>query len=59
LPEASDPGPADQLKISLQTLVRQLPPSHRPQRWLACPELAPSELGKWQRGHWRSWLTRP
>jgi len=59
LPEASDPGPAAQLKISLQALVRQLPPSHRPQRWLACPELAPSELGKWQRGHWRSWLARP
>ena len=59
LPEASDPGPVTQLETSLQTLARQLPPSQRPHRWLACPDLAPSELGKWQRGHWRSWLTRP
>jgi O-succinylbenzoic acid--CoA ligase len=58
LPEASDPGLTAEVETRLQTLARQLPPSQRPQRWLACPELAPSELGKWQRGHWHSWLAR-
>ena len=59
LPEASDPGPIAEVATNLQTLARQLPPSQRPHRWLACPELAPSALGKWRRGHWRSWLARP
>jgi len=59
LPEASDPGLTAEVETSLQTLARQLPPSQRPHRWLACPELAPSELGKWQRGHWRRWLATP
>jgi O-succinylbenzoic acid--CoA ligase len=40
----------------LVTLAAALPPSQRPRRWLACPELAPSPLGKWQRGRWRDWL---
>ena len=40
----------------LVTLSAALPPSQRPRRWLACPELAPSPLGKWQRGRWRDWL---
>ena len=53
---AGDPAAIAQLAASLQSLARQLPPSQRPQRWLACPELAPSELGKWQRGQWRLWL---
>ncbi|MCX5946873.1 MAG: AMP-binding protein [Cyanobacteria bacterium] len=40
----------------LVALAAALPPSQRPRRWLACPELAPSPLGKWQRGRWRDWL---
>jgi O-succinylbenzoic acid--CoA ligase len=40
----------------LVTLAAALPSSQRPKRWLACPELAPSPLGKWQRGRWRDWL---
>ncbi len=55
LPGAGDPA-ANQLAEALKTLARQLPPSHRPQRWLVCPELAPSALGKWQRGQWRLWV---
>lgn len=40
----------------LRQLALQLPPSQRPRRWLACAELAPTALGKWQRGRWRAWL---
>ena len=40
----------------LRQLALQLPPSQRPRRWLACAELAPTALGKWQRGRWRTWL---
>jgi O-succinylbenzoic acid--CoA ligase len=40
----------------LMALAVALPPSQRPRRWLACPELAPSLLGKWQRQRWREWL---
>lgn len=40
----------------LQELVAAFPPSQRPRRWLACPELAPSALGKWQRRQWQAWL---
>jgi O-succinylbenzoic acid--CoA ligase len=53
-------GPPDSpdaaLILSLAALAAALPPSQRPKRWLACPELAPSPLGKWQRGRWRDWL---
>jgi O-succinylbenzoic acid--CoA ligase len=45
-----------ELLQALQALSRQLPPSQRPRRWLLCPELAPSALGKWERGRWRQWL---
>lgn len=44
----------------LQQRLRQLCGSwaaaERPLRWWPCPELAPSALGKWQRGRWRAWL---
>lgn len=52
------PAPEDlpDLADRLRQLALQLPPSQRPRRWLACPELAPSALGKWQRGRWRAWL---
>jgi O-succinylbenzoic acid--CoA ligase len=59
LPEACDPAATAQLAAALTTLARQLPPSQRPHRWLACLQLAPSSLGKWQRGHWRQWLGGP
>jgi O-succinylbenzoic acid--CoA ligase len=53
-------GPLDSpdaaLILPLAALAAALPPSQRPKRWLACPELAPSPLGKWQRGRWRDWL---
>lgn len=53
-------GPPDHAHAALipplVTLAAALPPSQRPRRWLACPELAPSPLGKWQRGRWRDWL---
>jgi O-succinylbenzoic acid--CoA ligase len=53
-------GPPDSpdaaLILPLAALAAVLPPSQRPKRWLACPELAPSPLGKWQRGRWRDWL---
>ena len=58
-PDASD-GPPEHAHAALIppliTLAAALPPSQRPRRWLACPELAPSPLGKWQRGRWRDWL---
>ena len=30
--------------------------AERPQHWIICPELAPSEAGKWQRSRWQAWL---
>ena len=45
------------LRPSLQTLALSLPPSQRPRRWLACPELQRSSLGKWERRRWRAWLS--
>ncbi len=50
-------GSADPALIAL---LRQLTTSwleaERPKRWLICPELAKSTLGKWQREHWSGWL---
>ncbi len=48
---------AAMLRPSLQTLALSLPPSQRPRRWLACPELQRSSLGKWERRRWRAWLS--
>jgi O-succinylbenzoic acid--CoA ligase len=59
LAAGNDPAATAQLEDALNGLARQLPPSQRPRRWLACAELAPSDLGKWQRGHWQRWLARP
>ena len=42
--------------VRLETLARALPPSQRPQRWLLCPELAPTAAGKWEQGRWQQWL---
>jgi O-succinylbenzoic acid--CoA ligase len=30
--------------------------AERPRRWLCCPLLAPTPLGKWERGRWQRWL---
>jgi O-succinylbenzoic acid--CoA ligase len=46
------------LLAALAALVAAWPPAERPRRWLACPALAPSAAGKWQRGRWRLWLQR-
>ncbi|MCX5966191.1 MAG: AMP-binding protein [Cyanobacteria bacterium] len=43
------------LVAALQQLVAGWPAAERPQTWWPCPELAPSEAGKWQRGRWRDW----
>jgi O-succinylbenzoic acid--CoA ligase len=56
LAATNHPGATARLADALHGLARQLPPSQRPRRWLACPELAPSALGKWQRSHWQRWL---
>ena len=42
----------------LEALTRPWPPAETPRRWLLCPDLAPSALGKWQRQRWREWLER-
>ena len=42
----------------LELLTRPWPAAETPQRWLLCPDLAPSALGKWQRQRWREWLER-
>ncbi len=41
---------------ALQQLVAAWPAAERPRTWWPCPELVPSEAGKWQRGRWREWL---
>ncbi|WP_411872265.1 AMP-binding protein [Vulcanococcus limneticus] len=57
VPDGDPLGAPDAALIPpLVTLAAALPSSQRPKRWLACPELAPSPLGKWQRGRWRDWL---
>lgn len=42
----------------LEAFTRSWSPAETPRRWLLCPELAPSALGKWQRQRWREWLER-
>ena len=42
----------------LEALTRPWPAAETPRRWLLCPDLAPSALGKWQRQRWREWLER-
>jgi O-succinylbenzoic acid--CoA ligase len=46
------------LRERLALLARELPPSQRPQRWLHCSDLAPTTLGKWERGRWTDWVAR-
>ena len=42
----------------LELLTRPWAPAETPRRWVLCPHLAPSALGKWQRQRWREWLKR-
>jgi O-succinylbenzoic acid--CoA ligase len=56
-PEASHEGQC-QLLTRLAGLCADWAPAERPLRWHLCPELAPSPLGKWERGRWRAWLDR-
>ncbi|MCX5941116.1 MAG: AMP-binding protein [Cyanobium sp. LacPavin_0818_WC50_MAG_67_9] len=53
-PEAG--APWLDLQAGLQQLCEPWAPAERPVRWLRCPELAPSPLGKWQRSRWRAWV---
>ncbi|MCP9926709.1 AMP-binding protein [Cyanobium sp. CH-040] len=52
--EAGADGAA--LQARLERICAGWAPAERPRRWLLCPELAPSPLGKWQRGRWQRWL---
>jgi len=54
-PEA-DTATTAALITDCQRLAQRLPPAQRPQHWLACPDLAPNGLGKWERGRWSGWL---
>lgn len=56
-PAALGRAEAEQLLQRLEELAQGLPPSQRPRRWLLCPELERTALGKWQRSRWRNWLT--
>jgi len=56
-PEAGIDAGEAALWQSLQTLALTLPPSQRPLRWLPCPELQRSLLGKWERRRWSQWLS--
>ena len=50
------PAAAQDLLERLAALTTAWAAAERPRRWVLCPELAASGLGKWQRGHWRAWL---
>ena len=41
---------------ALERLTEPWSPAESPKRWLSCPTLRRSELGKWQRAEWRRWL---
>jgi O-succinylbenzoic acid--CoA ligase len=50
-------GSADSAVLQrLATFTRSWAPAETPRRWVLCPDLAPSALGKWQRQRWRDWL---
>ena len=42
----------------MAAITADWPASERPRRWVLCPELAPTDAGKWQRQAWRAWLER-
>lgn len=53
----ADPGGGHHRSLlsALGRLAEQLPPAERPLHWCLCPDLAPSESGKWERARWQSW----
>ena len=55
-PAAVGADVAQDLLAALAALALELPPSQRPRRWLLCPALERTALGKWERGRWRGWL---
>jgi O-succinylbenzoic acid--CoA ligase len=54
LARASDPVLLDEMAA----MTADWPASERPRRWVLCPELSPTDAGKWQRQAWRDWLKR-
>jgi len=44
-----------ELQRCLQAITATWLPSERPLQWCHCPELAPSEAGKWERERWQRW----
>ena len=54
LARASEPVVLEQMAA----MTADWPASERPRRWVLCPELAPSDAGKWQRQAWSDWLER-
>jgi len=56
LVRAAPGSTATNLLPALEALVRTWPAAERPRRWLACPTLAPTGTGKWERQRWRQWL---
>ena len=49
-------SPEDSVLERLEQLTMGWPAAERPRRWLLCPDLAPTQAGKWQRAYWRHWL---
>ena len=43
---------------SLRDGCRVWSAAERPRRWLICPELTKTALGKWQRDRWSAWLRK-
>jgi O-succinylbenzoic acid--CoA ligase len=44
------------LLVGLRRICDEWTPAERPRAWWICPDLAPTSMGKWQRGRWRSRL---
>jgi len=44
---------AAELLVALRRICAPWAPAERPRAWWIVPDLAPSSLGKWQRGRWR------
>ncbi|MCH9714797.1 MAG: AMP-binding protein [Cyanobacteria bacterium] len=53
---ATSAAAAQGLLQRLAQICRGWAAAERPRRWQLCPALAPTPLGKWQRGRWRAWL---
>ena len=47
---------AADLVARLQQICARWAAAERPRAWWICPDLAPTDLGKWQRGRWRKRL---